>query len=386
VPHLHISALDSAIKMLGGGFKKLYDMFKNLFGGKFSLPKVRLGSNIISGFKKGVAKIRHSVHNLMRKKKGEMLLQTSDQFMPPVPGAYGLIKLGESAWKPIVNVFCTVIKFYTDPIFKAFNSVMKLVTGVVPAWLIKIVAFGGLGALLHHFLFKAFTVGGTFSIAFPTVGVVGAVNSFEAGFSLELQQNLQIGKTGCYIAGSSGLTGPAGLSSGEVGFAISAFRKESNIAGDSATIGGQVDLCKLFALPCAAKLGGGFIWDNSKGNLQQMWNSCKKIFGFGEEFQQEEVLALVDVGGKKTGKYFSMEAIQTMSKEELEANILTAAKNFFVNGFKNIKNCLSTIFGQWIGITLDGDCGYSLEVVPANAQYTWDYTVAVSANVGSYGL
>jgi len=390
VPHIHISPLDAAISLLGSGFKKLYDMFTGLFGGKFSLPKVKLGGSIIQGFKNGVDKIRDSIENVMKEKKGEMLLQTGQEFMPLVPGAYGLIKRGESAFKPIVTLFCTAIKFLTDPILKAFNSVMQLVTGIVPVWLVKVIAFGGLGALLHSFLFKAFTVGGTFTISNQMSGHT-AVNTFEAGFSLELNDNLQIGKTGCYLAGSSGIGGLPSIKpiSGEVGMAISTFKQESNIAGESATVAGEVDLCTILQLPCAAKLGGGFIFDNSDGNMEAMWNSCKKIFGLGEEdnmlqYGHSEALELVDIGGKKTGKIFTMEAIQTMSKEELKANILEAAKKFFENGFKNIKNCLTTVFGQWIGITMDVDVGDGKEVTPTDGSYTWDYTTAFSADVGKW--
>jgi hypothetical protein len=369
------------------GFSDLYEMFQSLFGGSFSLPKVTLGSNIISGFKSGVNNIWDSINTLLKSGQGEMMLvQTSEQFMPPVPGAYGVIKLGEKdLWRPILSNFCSAIKFFTDPIFRAFNSVLALVTGVIPVWLVKVIAFGGLGALIHTFLFEAFTVSGTFSIGYPMAGFANAVNTFEAGFSLEIKQNLQIGRTGCFLGGASGLAGPAGLTpiKGEVGFAIAAWKKEPMIAGETVTAGGQVDICKIFALPCQAKLGGGFIFDNSKGNAGRLWDTCKGIFGFGEESEQEQVLALVDVGGKRTGQYFSMEAIQTMSSEELQTNILTAAKDFFINGFKNIETCLREVFVLWTGLALDGDCGVSLDIVPASATFVWGYSIFVSADVSS---
>ena len=43
--------------------------FTGLFGGKFSLPKVKLGGSIIQGFKNGVDKIRDSIENVMKEKK-----------------------------------------------------------------------------------------------------------------------------------------------------------------------------------------------------------------------------------------------------------------------------------------------------------------------------
>jgi hypothetical protein len=385
VPHIHLKTLEAAISALGGGFKSLYNMFKKMFGGRFKIPVVKIGTSICNNFKNCINRIKGTLKNL---RQGEMLLQGRQQmqFFPSgsSSGGYGIVKSHEKSVTSkygVLTTFCTCAKALIDPIFKALNSVLQFAKGLLPSWLTKVLEWGGLKSLIDKFLFKAFTMGATFSVA---AGFM--TTTFEAGVSLEIKPwDLQIGKTGCYLGGSSGIQAVPGLTPDtEVGVAYTMFKEEGNIAGESATVSVKLDLCKIFALPCGASIGGSIVFDNSKGNLQQMWNSCKSLFGLREENSQEEALALVDVRGKKTGKYFTMEAIQTMSKEELERNILESAISFFKNGFKNIKTCLNTVFNQWIGFGPEFEAGNSAKPVPTEGSYTWDYAVAVSSDVGSF--
>jgi hypothetical protein len=375
VPHFHVNlnTIAACIKKWGSKFKDLYKSFKSAFSGfRFRLPFVKMGRKIRDGFKKGISAIRGLLTTEVKAKPGRRLLadstalaKTGQQWMPPGPGgAYAIVKLSEKLVARAVTAFCRIVQLFTNPLKNMFNGLMKLATGFLPKWLIKIVMFGGLGAIIQHFLFKAFCVEGTFTISYPFLGTV-AEDSFAAGFALEFT-DLQIGKTGCYLGGSSGIAGGQLGPSFEVGFNLDAFKHYGNIAGDSLTVGATIDLCKIFHLPCSLSIGGGIIFDNGKGVAKNVAKKCLKIFTGGQETQALELLEMPSYGG------VTLEMLQTMSEEELEGSILSAAKKFFVDGFGRIKDCLVSIFNMWIGLTIGFDAGAKVSL-PATGSFTFDY-------------
>jgi len=291
-----------------------------------------------------------------------MMLDVGTQFNP-MSAAYGIVKSGTQKHtgllKPIVDHFCNTIHILINPIKQAFNAVVKLITGIIPSWLIKIAKFGGIG-FLASFLFSAFTVGGTWS---ANVGPFST--AFEAGFALELKSNLQIGYTGCYLGGSSGVTQSAGGVSS--GIAATAFKKFGNIAGDSATIGIEGDICNLFGLPCKLSLAPSIIFDNSDWSNKNSLalKTFKTCFGRGAEY-------LTTIQNLELTHEMAVNMVQTLSKEQLEANILQAAYNFFKNGFNRLKNCIVSIFRLWIGLALDISAGVDAGS-PVKLTFTLDY-------------
>merc|ERR1712196_461938 len=225
------NAVGNAFSKYGRRFVNLYNNFKKMWASKFKMPRLAFSRSIANGISRGVKKITNDVKKLLaRVRRSEEFLQLQQDAQWVAGGAYLAVKFGEKHLvKPVVDAFCAVIKVFTNPIKRALNAVMKLVTGILPAWLVKIVAFGGLGALVHQFLCSSFTVGATFAIAH---GITA--DSFEAGFALEFKKNMQIGKTGCYLGGSSGVNSPdVGVSTG---FAVSVFKDYGNIAGDALAI------------------------------------------------------------------------------------------------------------------------------------------------------
>jgi len=368
-PHIHISlskmlsSVSNAFKYLGGKFKDLYNWFKQMFGSAFKLPKLSF-RGISHNFMKAVNGIKKGVADLTRKVKGEeeMLLAAKDEWSI-LTGGLGVVKQGTKKGgilKVITDGFCKVIHYLVSPIKRAFNAVMKLVTGIIPSWLIKIAAFGGIG-FLSSFLFSAFTIGGGWSASY---GV--AVTSFEAGFGLEVKSNLQIGYTGCYLAGSSGLTQSVGPPS--PGMAAAAFKKWGNIAGDSATLAIEGDLCKFFGLPCKFSIAPALVWDNSdfnNGNSVAL-KTFKTCLAPGAEYLHE-------IENLELTHEMAVNMVQTLSKEELEANILKAAYNFFKNGFNRLKNCIVAIFKLWIGFVIDLSAGVQVSL-PVKLTFTLDYT------------
>jgi len=230
-----LSSVANAFKYLGKAFKDLYESFKSMFGSAFRLPKISL-KVVSQGFQNAVNKVKDSVGRLTHSKT-TAALETSttvdagakDKWM--AFGGYASVKLGEKLVGKVVDFFCDIAKVIQVPIKNAFNNVVKLITGIIPVWLLKIAMFGGVGALISTFLFSAFTVGWGWGY---TYGI--STDSYEIGLALELNKaTLQIGRTGCYLGGSSGLTqGSLGVSTG---FVVGAFKKFGNIAGDSATIG-----------------------------------------------------------------------------------------------------------------------------------------------------
>jgi len=297
-------------------------------------------------------------------KPGEemMMLDVGTQFNPMSAG-YGIVKSGTQKHtgllKPIVDFFCNAIHLLINPIKQAFNAVVKLITGIIPSWLIKIAKFGGIG-FLASFLFSAFTVGGGWG---ANVGIFST--AFEAGFALELKSNLQIGYTGCYLGGSSGVTQSAGGVSS--GIAATAFKKFGNIAGDSATIGIEGDICNLFGLPCKLSLAPSIIFDNSDWSNKNSLalKTFKTCFGRGAEY-------LTTIQNLELTHEMAVNMVQTLSKEQLEANILKAAYNFFKNGFNRLKNCIVSIFRLWIGLALDISAGVDAGS-PVKLTFTLDY-------------
>jgi len=367
-PHIHVSlskmlsSVSNAFKYLGGKFKDLYNYFKQMFGSAFKFPKLSF-KGISHSFMKSVNSIKSGVASLTKKVKGEeMLLDATDEWSI-LTGGLGVVKQGTKKGgilKKITDGFCKLIHYIVNPIKRAFNAVVKLVTGIIPAWLIKIAAFGGIG-FLSSFLFSAFTIGGGWSASY---GV--AVTSFEAGFALELKSNLQIGYTGCYLAGSSGLTQSVGPPS--PGIAAAAFKKFGNIAGDSATIAIEGDLCKFFGLPCKFSIAPALVWDNSNFNNGKSvaLDTFKTCLAPGAEYLHE-------IENLELTHEMAVSMVQTLSKEELEANILKAAYNFFKNGFNTLKNCIIKIFEMWIGLAIDLSAGVQVSL-PVKLTFTLDYT------------
>jgi hypothetical protein len=368
-PHIHVSlkkmlsSVGNAFKYLGGKFRDLYNWFKKMFGSAFKFPRLNF-KGFARGFMNGVNKIKSHVANLVNRIRGEemMMLDVGTQFNPMSAG-YGIVKSGTQKHtgllKPIVDHFCNTIHILINPIKRAFNAVVKLITGIIPSWLIKIAKFGGIG-FLASFLFSAFTVGGGWA---ANVGPFST--AFEAGFALELKSNLQIGYTGCYLGGSSGVTQSAGGVSS--GIAATAFKKFGNIAGDSATIGIEGDICNLFGLPCKLSLAPSIIFDNSDWSNKNSLalKTFKTCFGRGAEY-------LTTIQNLELTHEMAVNMVQTLSKEELEANILQAAYNFFKNGFNRLKNCIVSIFKLWIGLALDISAGVDAGS-PVKLTFTLDY-------------
>lgn len=358
-----LSSVSNAFKYLGGKFQDLYNSFKRMFGSAFKFPRLNF-KGFARGFMNGVNKIKSNVANLANRIRGEemMMLDVGTQFNP-MSAAYGIVKSGTQKHtgllKPIVDHFCNTIHILVNPIKRAFNAVVKLITGIIPSWLIKIAKFGGIG-FLASFLFSAFTVGGGWA---ANVGPFST--AFEAGFALELKSNLQIGYTGCYLGGSSGVTQSAGGVS--AGIAATAFKKFGNIAGDSATIGIEGDICNLFGLPCKLSLAPSIIFDNSDWSNKNSLalKTFKTCFGPGAEY-------LTTIQNLELTHEMAVNMVQTLSKEQLEANILKAAYNFFKNGFNRLKNCIVSIFSLWIGLALDISAGVDAGS-PVKLTFTLDY-------------
>merc|ERR1711871_600577 len=282
-------------------------------------------------------------------------------------GGYAVVKHSQGGLvKPIVDAFCNLIHVFVNPIKQAFNAVMRLITGIIPAWLIRIATFGGVGALAS-FLFSTFTVGAGWANVY---GVT--TDAFEVGFALELRSNMQIGATGCYLGGSSGVTaGEVGLASlPEPALAVTAFKQFGNIAGDSATIGLEGDLCKLLGLPCSFAVSASIIWDNTdwtNGNSLAL-RTFRSCVATGAEY-------ITEIENLEITHEMAVQMVQTMSKEELELNILQAAYNFFRNGFNRLKNCIVNIFNLWIGLGLAVSATAGLTVgAPVTGTFTLDYT------------
>merc|ERR1712072_1248200 len=377
-PHVHIPIADQVaglVKKWGSKFKDLWDAFSSAFSGfSFKLPVVKIGASIRDGFNNAVKKIKGAMATVVKNNKemlnARRLLSTEKagtEIWHP-GGAYAIVKLGAHIVGPVVNLFCNLVQVFAHPFKLAINSVMKLVTGVLPAWIIKIAVFGGLGSLIHAFLFKTFTVGYTFGITYPHPGGI-AEDSFEAGFGVEIKDNLQIGRTGCFLAGSSGM-GTNVLPKVSSGIAVTAFKDYGNIAGDTLTLSAEGDVCKIFGLPCKLELGGGIIFDNGietdkkspnygEWKMATTGKACLKIFTGEMEYQQQA---------------YTIEMIQTFSEEELQKNVLEAAKNFFEKGFGAHLHCLQTIFKQWLGIWMDVSAGGGGDPLPASGSFTFDRT------------
>jgi len=72
----------------------------------------------------------------------------------------------------------------------------------------------------------------------------------------------------------------------------------------------------------------------------------------------------------------AMTMVQTMSKAELEGNILQEAIKFFTNGFKTIVSCIKAIFAAWmgIGISIAASASAGISVLtPGSGSFTFDY-------------
>jgi hypothetical protein len=373
IPHIHIPIVDqvaSLVKKWGSKFKELWDAFSSAFSGfKFKLPVVKIGASIRDGFMNAVKKIKGMMATVVKNNKGMLnarrLLSTEKagtEIWHP-GGAYLIVKVAKPVVEPVVNFFCNLVQIFAHPIKLAINAVMKLVTGVVPAWVIKIAVFGGLGSLIHHFLFTTFTLGAGFSVTYPHPGGI-AVDAFEAGFGVEIKDNLQIGKTGCYLAGSSGMGTNIAVEA-TTGIQLSVFKEYGNIAGETITLSAEGDICKIFGLPCKLELGGGIIFDNGRQDngewkMATTGKACLKIFTGEMDYQQQA---------------YTLEMIQTFSEEEMQKNVLDAAKNFFEKGFGPHLHCLKTIFEQWLGLTMEISLGGGGGLpLPASGSITFDYT------------
>merc|ERR1712139_59312 len=375
VPHVHIPIADQVagfVKKWGSKFKDLWDAFSSAFSGfNFKLPVVKIGASIRDGFMNAVKKIKGMMATVVKNNKGMLNAANARRLLSTEKagteiwhpgGAYLIVKVAKPVVEPVVNFFCNLVQIFAHPIKLAINAVMKLVTGVIPAWVIKIAVFGGLGSLIHHFLFTTFTLGAGFSVTYPHPGGI-AVDAFEAGFGVEIKDNLQIGKTGCYLAGSSGMGTNIAVEA-STGIAVTAFKEYGNIAGATITLSAEGDLCKIFGLPCKLELGGGIIFDmgrqdNGEWKMATTFKACLKIFTGEMDYQQQA---------------YTLEMIQTFSEEEMQKNVLDAAKNFFEKGFGAHLHCLKTIFEQWLGITMDVSAGGGTAPLPASGSITVDYT------------
>lgn len=361
-----LSSVGNAFKYLGNRFRDLYNNFRQMFGSAFKFPKINLAA-FSRGFVNAVRQIKTRVANLGRS-QGLLDLGVANEVGWAAFGGYAVVKHSKGGLvKPIVDAFCNLIHVFVTPIKQAFNAVVRLITGIIPSWLIKIAMFGHIGALAT-FLFSAFTVGAGWANVY---GVT--TDAFEVGFALELRSNLQIGATGCYLGGSSGVTaGEVGLASlPEPALAVTAFKQFGNIAGDSATLGLEGDLCKLLGLPCSFAVSASIIWDNSdwtNGNSLAL-RTFRSCVATGAEYISE-------IENLEITHEMAVQMVQTMSKEELELNILQAAYNFFRNGFNRLKNCIQNIFNLWIGLGLDlSASGLSPTIgAPVTGTFTLDYT------------
>jgi hypothetical protein len=359
----------NAFKYLGNGFKNLYESFTQMFGSAFKLPKIDL-SGIKDAFSKAVNTIKTKVGELTKAKKTTSLLevgaarrllsenQVQDKWF--AFGGYASLKFGEPIAKAIVNAFCSVVKVLVIPIKNLFNAVVKLITGIIPAWLLKIAAFGGIG-FLATFLYSAFTLG--FGWGY-TYGI--STDAYEAGMALELGKDMQIGRTGCYLGGSSGLTqGSVGVSTG---FVVGAFKKYDNIAGDSTTIGVEGDICKFFGLPCKLAIAAAIIWDNTdwhNGNSLAL-KTFKTCLGQNAEYA-------IQIENLEISHEMAVNMVQTMDKEQLKLKILQQAYNFFKKGFGVLKACIISIFNLWIGNEIGISGGVEVGA-PVKGTFQLDYT------------
>lgn len=275
-------------------------------------------------------------------------------------GGYASVKLGEALVGPVVDGFCNIVKVLLVPIKNAFNAVVKLITGIIPVWLLKIATFGGLG-FLATFLFGTFTVGAGWQY---THGI--SHDAYELGLALELNSNMQLARTGCYLGGSSGITqGSLGVSTGIV---VGAFKKYGNVAGDSATVGVEGDICKFFGLPCKFAISAALIWDNSdwhNGDSLAL-KTFKTCLGYNAEYA-------IQIENLEITHEMAVNMVQTMSKADLELTILKQAYNFFKNGFNKLKNCIVAIFDLWIGMEIEVTAGVEVGA-PVKGTFQLDYT------------
>lgn len=356
-----LASVEDAFKYLGNTFKDLYENFKKMFDAKpFKLAKFSI-SSFANGFQTAADKIKSSVDikSLVQGKEMSLDVGTKDKWT--AGGGYAVVKLGEETLiKPVVDAFCRLIHHLLDPIKKAINSLTKIITGVIPVWLVKIAAFGSVGALAT-LLFSAFTIGVGWGY---TYGVT--TDAFEIGMALQLK-DMTVGSTGCYLGGSSGITGGEVGGSG-FGISVSAFKEFGNIAGDSATLGIEGDVCKLLGLGCELAISGSIVWDNTdwhNGNsvaLQTFKTCLGKDAAYANEIENLQIKHKMTVN-----------MVQTLSKQELERNILEEAYNFFKKGFGTLKNCIVAIFDLWIGLVLDVTAGVAVGA-PVKGTFTLDYT------------
>jgi len=343
-----------------------------------------IGNDIAKGFECAVNKIKapvlrkiqeqEIVKNLSRRRRGwgvtrrrrsgrRLLTDVKSETGVVLDGAYQSVKTG--AFTPILEEFCKIVRVFSDPIVHMFNGVISFFKSLFPSWLKTIMEWGGLKDL-GNWLFKAFTIGAGFGIDY-NIGGVNSVQAFEAGFSISVDNwaTLQVGKTGCYLAGASGLTVP-GAGSSEMGMQLTAFKTEGNIAGETMTAGFELDICKLLQLQCSVKLGAAVIFDNGAGKAEKLWKDCKSML-----IGSEEALQLGD-------RTHLIASIQAMTKAEMKENVIEAATKFFDRGFKDIASCFNTLSDTILGIQLEGECGVSGVPFPATGEFTFDFTAATS--------
>jgi len=312
----------------------------------------------------GDKRTRFNTYKIMTEMDQEMMLATTDKFAPGAAAALGYlsVKHGQKKLGPILEDFCEIVKVFTNPIKNAFNKVIKVLTSIIPKWLLRITVFAGFGGLASFF-FQAFTVGYGFgyTLAF-------AKASFEAGFALEINKDLTIGNTGCYVGGSSGVDSSIAEWS-PFGLSVTTFKEYGNIAGESATVGLEGDICKLLGLPCKISITAAAIFDNAdwdpKKETSEALKTRNKCLGKNAEYS----LLIEEIQLKHQ---MMLNLVQTMSEEELEKNILRVAYDFFTHGFGKLFSCIKHIFGLWIGFQLSVDAGVSISP-PAKASFTIDF-------------
>lgn len=355
--------VEDAFKKFGSKFKDLYNSFKDGLGKKFKLSKVKFDSKMIKGFVKAVDSIKDPIQNL----RGEELeeVQLAKRSVSQTVGSHTMCLGGKVAKGigPVVDSFCKVVKVYTNPIKKAINAIVDLVTGIFPKWLIKIAAAGGSGAgILAQMVFSAFSLGMTFSLG--TLGGHVMPAEFEAGFALELKSNLQIGKTGCYLAAETGISFPFEVKTPETGVALSIFKKWENQNDDVMTIGVDGDVCELFGLSwlCSFEVGPSMIFHNHdmKNHDSLAMRVAKTCFGVKGAYEQEQELL------QKSG-------VTMIQLKQDSSDFLKKVINFFEKGFGAVKNCVKDIFRLWTGIVVDLSGGTPDAGTIASGSITFSY-------------
>jgi len=105
-----------------------------------------------------------------------------------------------------------------------------------------------------------------------TIGMVGEwqkdgkVQGFELGVAFEFEDNGDVKRSKCYLAGHAGTENE--ILGAALSVQVAAWRDRdktddspawNSIPGHSATIAAEVDLCKIYGLPCEAKISSGLV-------------------------------------------------------------------------------------------------------------------------------